>query len=171
MSTEPWQRYEAVPGHNATIVTKPSVVAALLRRAKNPIVIAGSEVRPEEAELVARLAGAVGCPVIATSTAVAAFARTPAACIGMPALEIAARIDDPAWSAGDRPAPHDLVLILGVPFVISSVLEAGWNSFGRHLRVISIDRHYHPHCSFSFPELPRDRWLAELGALVREAGG
>ncbi|MDD1720064.1 MAG: hypothetical protein LUQ25_08400 [Methanoregulaceae archaeon] len=171
MNTEPRQRYEAVPGRNAAIINRPQTIVLLLQRAKNPVFVVGSCATPEEARLVARLAGSAGCPVVATSTAVRSFRAGGLPCIPMPAMEISARLADPSWSIGSKEPPHDLVVMFGVPFVISSVIESGLKSFSPHLRVVSLDRYYHPHCYLSFPTIPEDQWLIQMEAILKEAVG
>jgi CO dehydrogenase/acetyl-CoA synthase epsilon subunit len=49
------------------------------------------------------------------------------------------------------------------------VIEAGLASFARgHLKIISLDRLYHPHCDLSLPNQTREEWEENLGAIAGE---
>jgi CO dehydrogenase/acetyl-CoA synthase epsilon subunit len=87
----------------------------------------------------------------------------------MSAMEAGDRLRDPAWEAVPGRGPPDYAVLLGIPWPISSVIEAGLASFAKaHLKLVSLDRLYHPHCDLSLPNQTGEEWEAALGAIARE---
>jgi acetyl-CoA decarbonylase/synthase complex subunit epsilon len=175
MDAEPWQRAE-VPGTvKASVITKPEVVVAMLRRAKHPIFIVGHEAAEidlggkKPIDYIIRTAKVAKVPVVATAQTVGEFLKRdfrPAAF--MSAMEIGGRLTDPGWSVVGEGTPHDLALILGIPYYMGWVIESGLKSFAPNLRTISLDRFYQPHCNLSFPNLSLDDWRKNLELITQE---
>ncbi|RLI06366.1 CO dehydrogenase/acetyl-CoA synthase complex subunit epsilon, partial [Candidatus Bathyarchaeota archaeon] len=124
MAAEPWQRAEVPGTEKANVVRKPEVVAALLKRAKRPIMIVGHEALELEMgdglkfiDLLAELAKAADIPVVATAHVRKALVERglePAAI--MSALDIGQRLVDPGWEGLDGNGQYDLVLVAGLPY-------------------------------------------------------
>ena len=117
-----------------------------------------------------RTALATGTPVVATGGVSADLGKRGfTSVLVMSAMEAGDRLMDPAWRPAPDRNPPDYAFILGVPFAIASVIEAGLASFARdHLKIISLDRLYHPHCDLSFPNQSREEWEKNLDAIARE---
>ncbi|MFH1328006.1 MAG: carbon monoxide dehydrogenase beta subunit family protein [Candidatus Bathyarchaeota archaeon] len=174
MSGEPWQRYEISGPIKASVIQKPEVVSALLKRAKNPIFVVGYESTQVDLrgkkpiDYVIRIAKATNIPVVVTSHILAEFLKrnfTPAA--WMTSMDIGNRLTDPEWSISDKKGPHDLALILGIHYYMSWLIESGLKSFAfRHLKTISLDRYYQPHCNWSFPNISLKDWDANLNMIA-----
>jgi acetyl-CoA decarbonylase/synthase complex subunit epsilon len=172
---EPWQRAEIPGPTKASVITKPEVVIAMLGRAKNPILIVGHEAAEVDLggrkpiDYVIRIAKAKSIPVVATAQTVAEFLKRdfkPAAF--MSAMEVGSRLADPSWSVtGDGP-PHDLALILGIPYYMEWVVESGLKSFAPNLRTVSLNRFYQPHCDWSFPNLSLEDWRRNLELIAQK---
>lgn len=171
MIGESWQRYEPATGRGATVILDPAHVCKLMMRARNPLIIVGNEAGiPEESDpetpldIIIRILGKKDMPLIATSTAIKALHRRGYdRAISASALEIGNLLCDPSWKLSGKDDPHDYVFILGIPIVMSTLIESGIKSFGpSSLKVISIDRTYHPHCLFSFPNLSYKDWMDKL---------
>lgn len=176
MAAEPWQRYE-IPGPvKAIVITKPQMVSALVKRAKNPIFIAGYESVKTDLkgkkpiDYIIRIAKATDIPVIATAHTVAEFLKRdfkPAA--WMSSMDIGNRLTDPGWSVSGKGGSHDLALILGIPYYMGWVIESGLKSFAyHHLKTISLDRFYQPHCNWSFPNISIKDWVKNLETIAKE---
>ncbi|MGA2933838.1 MAG: carbon monoxide dehydrogenase beta subunit family protein [Methanomicrobiales archaeon] len=174
MKGEAWLRAETPAIVRATLIEKPGVAAKLLKRAKSPVIVVGHEVAEGEGsgilDPIARIARATGAPVVATGGVSAEFGRRRfAPVIVMSAMEAGDRLLDPAWRPAPDRSPPDYAFILGVPFAIASVIEAGLASFARdHLKIISLDRLYHPHCDLSLPNQSREEWEKNLETIARE---
>ena len=89
--------------------------------------------------------------------------------IPMSAMEAGDRLLDETWQPVPHRDPPDYAFILGIPWPIASVIEAGLASFARdHLKIVSLDRLYHPHCRLSFPNQSREEWARNLEAIAGE---
>lgn len=170
MAAEPWQRAE-IPGPvKASIITKPEIVISMLRNSKHPIFVVGHEAAEidlggkKPIDYVIRIAKAAKVPVVATAQTVSEFLKrdfTPAAF--MSAMEVGSRLTDPEWSVSGEGGPHDLALILGIPYHMEWLIESGLKSFAfHHLKTVSLDRFYQPHCDWSFPNISIQVWDRNL---------
>jgi CO dehydrogenase/acetyl-CoA synthase complex epsilon subunit len=171
---EAWLRAETPAIVRATLIEKPVVAAKLLKRAKSPVIVIGHEAAAgEEAGIldpIARIASATGAPIVATGGVSGRLGKIGIrASIVLSAMEAGDRLLDPAWRPAPGRNPPDYAFILGVPFAIASVIEAGLASFARdHLKIVSLDRLYHPHCDLSLPNQSREEWEKNLEAIARE---
>jgi CO dehydrogenase/acetyl-CoA synthase complex epsilon subunit len=175
---DPWQRYEVCGCNRSTVVTKPTVISALLKKATHPLIVvahnaespAGAEGNP--VEIIIRIADAGKIPVIATPSTAPAFRKrgfTPIETLSI--MEIGSRLNDPGWSVCDDHKHPDLVLFIGFPYIMGWLLQSGLKSFApRGTRFISIDQHYQPHCTLSFPNLKREEWVSHLNSIAGEVG-
>lgn len=176
MSAEPWQKYE-VPGPvKALVIKTPKVVTTMIKKANNPIFIVGHEVAEVEfgnkkpIDLIIRVAKAANTPVVTTAHTISYFIKKgfePAA--SMSSMDIGARLADPTWSVSEKSPPHDLALILGLPYYMGFVITSGLKSFAyKHLKTVCIDRYYQPHCTWSFPNLSIKDWYNNLNMIAEE---
>jgi acetyl-CoA decarbonylase/synthase complex subunit epsilon len=177
-SDDPWLRYEVPGSTQSTVVSKPAVIAALLKKAARPLIVvahyaevpagpAGSPV-----EIIIRIADAGKIPVITTPSTAPAFRKRgfiPAATLSI--MEIGSRLNDPGWGICDDHQHPDLVLFIGFPYSMGWLLQSGLKSFApKGMRFVSIDQRYQPHCTLSFPNLSREEWVAQLNAIADEVG-
>jgi CO dehydrogenase/acetyl-CoA synthase complex epsilon subunit len=171
---EAWLRAETPAIVRATLLEKPGVAAKLLRRAKSPVIVVGHEAARGEGsgilDSVIRIARAIDAPLIATGGVSSEFGRrgfTPP--MAMSAMEAGDRLLDPAWRPASGRGPPDYAFLLGIPYPIASVIEAGLASFaGDHLKIVSLDRLYHPHCDLSLPNQTREEWEERIEAIAGE---
>jgi acetyl-CoA decarbonylase/synthase complex subunit epsilon len=177
-STEPWMTAEIPGPKKALVITKPEVVSTMIRRAKRPILVVGheaAEIQLKEADLIdymIRLAGAAEIPVVATAHIQGEFQRRgfkPAS--WMPAVDIANRLADPEWKGLDDVAPYDLALFVGMPYYMGWLILSGLKHFSSDLRTVSLDMHYQPHASWSFPNLSVEEYERNLKIIVEELEG
>ena len=176
--SEPWQKAEIPGPKKALVIKKPDVVPAMIERAKRPIFIVGHEAAEgnlrdkKPIDHVIRIARAAKIPVVATAQTVAEFLKRdfqPDA--WMSAMDICNRLTDPGWSISGEGGPHDLALLLGIPYYMEWVIESGLKSFAPNLRTISLDRFYQPHCSWSFPNLSLEDWHENLELITKKVEG
>lgn len=176
MAAEPWQRAEIPGTTKALVITKPKIVPTMMKKAKRPIFVVGHEAAEidlggkKPIDHVIRIARAANIPVIATAQTVAEFLKRgfkPAA--WMSAMDIGNRLTDPSWSVSGEEGPHDLALILGIPYYMEWVIESGLKSFAfHHLKMISLNRFYQPHCNWSFPNISIEDWDRNLEQIAKE---
>ncbi|MBS7658941.1 MAG: CO dehydrogenase/acetyl-CoA synthase complex subunit epsilon [Candidatus Bathyarchaeia archaeon] len=175
MIAEPWQKAE-IPGPTKSfIIQKPEVAAALIKKAKHPLLIVGHEVVEKlnsEIKLVdyiVRIAKAGKIPVIASGKAFTEIKNFIPVSL-MSIVEVGSRLIDPKWNGIDGLGPHDLALFIGIPYYVEWLLLSGIKHFS-NVTTISLNRFYQPHASWSFPNLSLKEWIKNLEILIKTLEG
>ncbi len=163
----------------ATVIEKPAVLAALVKRAKRPLLVVGHRAlvvgsdREYVIDLLARWAQKDSVPVAATGdTGPALRARgvEPARCIS--AMNLGQRLADPQWAGIDRAGPHDVIFIAGLSYALEWTLLSGLRHGAASLVTVSLSPAYEPHASFSLPNLSWTDWRSLVTeAFALEEGG
>jgi acetyl-CoA decarbonylase/synthase complex subunit epsilon len=178
MSCEPWQCAEIAATKKANAITKPEVAVALIKKATRPILVVGSNAtrRTLKGKLLIDylidFARASRVPVVATAHMVGEFLKRgyePAEF--MSAMDIGNRLVDPEWQGIDGKGHHDLALFIGMPYYMESLILSGLKHFAPDLRTMTIDNAYHPHASWSFPNLSVQDWAQNLEIIISKIGG
>lgn len=168
-----------IPGpKKALVITKPKVVSAMIRRAKKPLLIVGheaAEIQLKNGKLIdymIRIAKSGRIPVVATAHIQGEFQKRGFKAVSwMPAVDIANRLRDLEWKGLDDKGQYDLALFVGLPYYMEWLILSGLKHFSSNLRTISLDMHYQPHASWSFPNLSVDDYEKSLEIIVKELGG
>jgi len=175
MTAEPWQTAEIPGPKKALVITKPEVVAAMIKRAQRPVLVVGhraAEIDFSGGKLIDFIIGfakKTGIPVVATAHMIGEFIRRgfkPAAF--MPAVDIGNRLVDPNWTGVDGKGQHDLALFVGLYYYMEWTILSGLKHFAKHLKTISLDNVYHPHASWSFPNLSYEEWVKNLKIIMEK---
>lgn len=162
---EPWQTAEIAGPKKALLILKPVVVVAMLKRAKNPILIVGhlaTETDSGNSEMIdyaIRMNKTIGIPVVATAHTINGFIKKNFHDANwMSAMEIGNRLQDSSWVGLDGQGPYDLALFMGLPYYMGFVILSGLKHFSNNLKTISLNRFYNPHATWSFPNLNVKDW-------------
>jgi len=175
---EPWQIAEVCGPLKANAITKPEVVIALVKKAKRPIFVVGHQVVEENLpsgkpiDYIIALAKARNIQLVATAHVVKNFLERdfhPSA--WMTAMDIANRLKDPSWKGLDGKGPYDLLLILGLPYYMEWLILSGLKNFSTDLTLISLDKFYQPHATWSLPNSSNEKWEENLKVIVEKLGG
>ncbi len=178
INVEPWQKAEIAGPNKALVIAKPEIVAAMVKRAKRPILIVGHLSTKTDSENINMIDYAIslnktiGIPVVATAHTVREFVKKglkPAAV--MSAMDIGNRLKDSSWNGLDGKGPYDVALFMGLPYYMEFVILAGLQHFGKNLKTISLDRYYNPHASWSFPNLKVEVWNQSFETIINKLGG
>jgi len=178
MSCEPWQCAEIAATKKANPITKPEVVVAMIKRAAHPILIVGSNATDrwmEGKQLIDYLidfAKASKVPVVATAHMVSEFLKRgyePADF--MSAMDIGNRLVDSEWQGIDGKGHPDLVLFVGLPYYMESLILAGLKHFAPDLKTMTLDNAFHPHASWSFPNATLEEWASNLTVMTSKFEG
>jgi acetyl-CoA decarbonylase/synthase complex subunit epsilon len=177
-AAEPWQTAEIAGPKKALVVTKPEVVAAMIRKAKHPILIVGhkaAEIELGDERLIdhmIRLAKKANIPVVATAHMIGEFLKKGYKPAGwMPAVDIGNRLTDPEWSGLDGRGQYDLALFAGLPYYMEWTILSGLKHFSPNLKTITLDNVYHPHASWSFPNISAKDWMENLKVIIEKLEG
>jgi len=173
---EPWQKAEIAGPTKAMVITKPEVVVAMIKKAKRPILIVGHEAtEKEETKLIdyaINLAKVGKIPLVATAHVVGIFIKKgfqPAA--SMPSVDIANRLVDHDWKGLDGEGQYDLAMFMGITYYMEWVIFSALKHYGGpNLKTISLDRYYHPHASWSFPNITVENWIQNLEIIIEKLG-
>jgi acetyl-CoA decarbonylase/synthase complex subunit epsilon len=172
---EPWQTAEIPGPKKASVIAKPDVVAAMIKKAKHPILIVGhkaAEIELEDKKLIDYLidfARNADMPIVATAHIIGEFLKRDYKPAGwMPVVNIGNRLVDPEWMGIDGEGPHDLALLVGLPYYMEWTILSGLKHFAPHLKTITLDNVYHPHASWSFPNISEEKWIENLKVLIEK---
>jgi len=175
---EPWQTAEIPGPKKALVITKPEVVVAMIKRAKRPILVVGhkaSEIELENEKLIdyiIKLSKSANIPVVATAHIVGEFLKRGYKPAGyMPFVDIGNKLVDPEWKGLDGEGQYDLALFVGMPYYMEWVVLSGIKHFAQNLKTITLDRVYHPHASWSFPNISLKNWMENLKVIIEKLGG
>ncbi len=177
-TAEPWQTAEIAGPKKALLILKPEIVAAMIKKAKRPILVVGHHAMDEYSSDVKMIDNAInlsktaGIPMVATAHSIKEYIShnfQPAG--SMSAMEIGSRLADSEWKGLDGKGPYDLALIMGLPYYMEFVILAGLKHFSTNLKTISLDRFYNPHATWSFPNLSVRNWSENFQAMLSKLGG
>lgn len=177
-TAESWQKAEVAGPTKALVITKPEVVVAMVKKAKRPLLVVGheaAEIDMGEKKLLdyaIRMSQQGKIPLVATAHTINAFVKKgfqPAA--SMPAVDIANRLVDPDWKGLDGNGQYDLAMLMGITYYMEWVIFSGLKHFGQNLKTISLDKHYQPQASWSFPNLLVQDWAQNLEIIINKLGG
>jgi acetyl-CoA decarbonylase/synthase complex subunit epsilon len=68
----------------------------------------------------------------------------------------------------DGKGQHDLALFVGLYYYMEWTILSGLKHFAKHLKTISLDNVYHPHASWSFPNLSHEEWVKNLKVIMEK---
>jgi acetyl-CoA decarbonylase/synthase complex subunit epsilon len=178
MSCEPWQCAEIAATKKANPITKPEIAVALIKKAQRPLLIVGSNATErcmegkQLIEYMIDFANASKVPVVATAHMVGEFLKRgyqPASF--MSAMDIGQRVVDPEWQGLDGKGHPDLILLVGLPYYMESLMLSGFKHFAPDLKTMTLDNLFHPHASWSFPNATLEEWAANLTVMTSKFNG
>lgn len=174
---EPWQRAEIAGPKKALLITKPEVVAAMIKKAKRPLLVVGHQAAEEYSDEVKmldyalRLNQTAAIPMVVTAHLIRELVKRGVQPQGsMSAMEIGSRLADQEWKGLDGKGTYDLALFMGLPYYMEFVILSGLKHFS-DLKTISLDRYYNPHATWSFPNLKVEDWTKSFEIIIDKLGG
>jgi anaerobic carbon-monoxide dehydrogenase, CODH/ACS complex subunit epsilon len=175
--TDSWQTAEIPGPKKASLIIKPDIADAMIRRAKRPIMIVGHGILEYEVEgrklidCLIELSKRGKIPVVVTASTNREFISrgfSPAAL--MPAVDIANRLTDFRWKGLDGKESYDLAIFVGLPYYMEWTILSGLKHFAPHVKTMTLDCVYQPNASWSFPNSTIKDWAANLTAIVENLG-
>ena len=178
VKAEPWQTAEIAGPQKANVIPKAEVVAAMIKRAKRPILVVSylstktNKDTGKMIEYAIRMNKACGIPIVATAHTIKDFVKQGFnQATQMNAMDIGNRLKDPTWNGLDGKGPYDVALFMGLPYYMEFVILSGLKHFSKNLKTISLDRYYNPHASWSFPNLKTEEWNLSIETIINNLGG
>lgn len=178
MREVPWQTGEICGPKSARGLKKAHVIERDWKKAEKPILVVGSEaleIKHGEGDMIdyaIALSKAGGIPIIATSNTIKAFLeRGFEDAVTMGAMEVPHYLCDPDWKGPHNKGPHDMLLIFGIPYYMEWCMLSALMNFAPHITLITLDRYYHPHAKWSFPNMKETMWHEQLDEIMKIVGG
>jgi acetyl-CoA decarbonylase/synthase complex subunit epsilon len=156
-----------IPGPKMAKAVMPAVPGKMLARAKRPLLIVGSEVHDKDVLARAITIGNTGIQIAAVGNSYTSLGDKglDAHYINMHAL--ASYLCDPDWKGLDGKGNYDLVVFFGITYYYASQAISALKNFS-NIKVISIDKYYHPNADMSFGNLKDDIFIAALDKVIKE---
>ena len=156
-----------IPGPKMAKAVMPAVPGKMLARAKRPLLIVGSEVHDKDVLARAITIGNTGIQIAAVGNSYTSLGDKglDAHYINMHAL--ASYLCDPDWKGLDGKGNYDLVVFFGITYYYASQAISALKNFS-NIKVISIDKYYHPNADMSFGNLKDDIFIAALDEVIKE---
>jgi acetyl-CoA decarbonylase/synthase complex subunit epsilon len=174
---ESWQTAEIPGPKKASLIIKPDIADAMIRRAKRPIMIVGHGIIEYEVEgnylidCLIELARKGKIPiVVGASTNKEFLAREYEPAAIMSAIDISNRLTDPEWKGLDGKESYDLAIFVGLPYSMEWTILSGLKHFAPGVKTMTLDCVYQPNASWSFPNSTIKDWAANLKGIVTNLG-
>jgi acetyl-CoA decarbonylase/synthase complex subunit epsilon len=156
-----------IPGPKTARAVMPAVSGKMLAKAKRPLLIVGSEIGDEDVLERAVAIGKAGIQIasVGDSYKYLGDKGLDAHYANMHAL--ASYLCDPQWHGLDGKGGYDLVAFFGITYYYASQAISALKNFSK-IKVISIDKYYHPNADMSFGNLKKDVFIAALDEVIKE---
>ena len=156
-----------IPGPKMAKAVMPAVPGKMLAKAKRPLLIVGSEVHDKDVLARAVAIGKTGVQIAAVGNSYTSIGDKglDAHYVNMHAL--ASYLCDPDWKGLDGKGNYDLVVFFGITYYYASQAISALKNFS-NIKVISIDKYYHPNADMSFGNLKDDIFIAALDEVIKE---
>lgn len=156
-----------IPGPKMAKAVMPAVPGKMLARAKRPLLIVGSEVHDKDVLARAITIGQTGIQIAAVGNSYTSLGGKglDVHYINMHAL--ASYLCDPNWKGLDGKGNYDLVVFFGITYYYASQAISALKNFS-NIKVLSIDKYYHPNADMSFGNLKDDVFIAALDEVIKE---
>jgi acetyl-CoA decarbonylase/synthase complex subunit epsilon len=156
-----------IPGPKMARATMPTVSGKMLARAKRPLLIVGSQVHDEDVLARAVAIGKTGVQIAAVGNAYKSLGDKGLDVYYANMHALASYLCDPAWKGLDGKGNYDLVVFFGITYYYASQAISALKNFS-NIKVISLDKYYHPNAYMSFGNLKNDVFLAALDEVIAE---
>jgi acetyl-CoA decarbonylase/synthase complex subunit epsilon len=156
-----------IPGPKMARPTMPAVSGKMLAKAKRPLLIVGSQIH--EDDVVSRVVamGQTGLQIAAVGNAYKSLGDKGLDVHYANMHALASYLCDPEWPGLDGKGGYDLVVFFGITYYYASQAISALKNFSK-IRVISIDKYYHPNADMSFGNLKKDVFIAALDEVIKE---
>ena len=169
----PGQTAEIAGPKKAFVFPKPEVAASMIKRAKRPLVVIGSEaikIETKDGDFVDTATRLLknGLTVVATGHLVGEFRKRGADGVhSMSLMNLGDRLRDPEWEGFDGDGVYDLVVFAGFAYYMEWLVLSGLKNFAQDLRTISLDSSYQPNASWSLGTMPEGEWKEVIDVIMK----
>ncbi len=156
-----------IPGPKMARAMMPAVAGKRLAKAKRPLLIVGSHIHGEE-ELKRVVAfGCRGIQIAAVGNAYKSLWDKGLNVYYANMHALVSYLCDPDWPGFDGKGGYDLVAFFGITYYYASQTLSVLKNFS-NIKVISLDKYYHPNAYISFGNLKKDVFIAALDEVMHQ---
>ncbi|MFA4936038.1 MAG: CO dehydrogenase/acetyl-CoA synthase complex subunit epsilon [Candidatus Methanoperedens sp.] len=156
-----------IPGPKTARAVMPAVSGKMLAKAKRPLLIVGSEVHDKDVLARAVAIGKTGVQIAAVGNAYKSLGDKGLDVHYMNMHALATYLCDPNWKGLDGKGNYDLAVFFGITYYYMSQAISALKNFS-NIKVISIDKYYHPNADMSFGNLKKDVFIAALDEVIAQ---
>jgi acetyl-CoA decarbonylase/synthase complex subunit epsilon len=156
-----------IPGPRMARAVLPAVPGKMLAKAKRPLLIVGSEIHDKDMLEKAIAFGRAGIQIAAVGNAYASLADKGLDIYYANMHALASYLCDPDWKGLDGKGGYDLVAFFGITYYYASQAISALKNFS-NIKVLSIDRYYHPNADMSFGNLRDSIFIAALDEVLAQ---
>ncbi|VVB89833.1 Acetyl-CoA decarbonylase/synthase complex subunit epsilon [uncultured archaeon] len=156
-----------IPGPKTARAVMPAVPGKMLARAKRPLLIVGAEVHDKDVLARAIAIGKTGVQIAAVGNSYVSLGDKGLDVHYANMHALASYLCDPNWKGLDGKGNYDLVVFFGITYYYASQAISALKNFS-DIKVISIDKYYHPNADMSFGNLKNDVFIAALDEVIKE---
>lgn len=156
-----------IPGPKMARATMPGVAGKMLAKAKRPLLIVGSQIHDEDVLARAVALGKTGVQIAAVGNAYKSLGDKGLDVHYANMHALASYLCDPNWKGFDGKGGYDLVVFFGITYYYASQAISALKNFSS-IRVISMDKYYHPNADMSFGNLRKDVFIEALDMVIAE---
>ena len=156
-----------VPGPKMARAVMPAVSGKMLAKAKRPLLIVGSEVHEKDVLDRVVAIGRTGVQIAAVGDAYISLGDKGLDVHYANMHALASYLCDTQWQGLDGKGGYDFVTFLGITYYYASQAISALKNFS-NIKVVSIDRYYHPNADMSFSNLKKDVFIAALDEVIAQ---
>jgi anaerobic carbon-monoxide dehydrogenase, CODH/ACS complex subunit epsilon len=156
-----------IPGPKMARAVMPAVPGKMLAKAKRPLLIVGSKIDSEEVLARVVTMGKAGIQIASVGDSYKYLADKGLDAHYMNMHALASYLCDPQWPGLDGKGGYDLVVFFGITYYYASQAISALKNFS-NIKVISIDKYYHPNADMSFGNLKQDVFIAALDEVIAQ---
>ena len=171
----PLHRVNVLTGtKSAKVMDDASEYAALIKRAKRPLLVLGPKLAESSLgdklllEYALEIAGAVGMPTCATAHIKGKMVELGASPDSeYDVVEIVNHLKDPDWQGVKKEGNHDLVLFFGIRTDLGNQGLSPLKHFAPHLKTMTLCKYVFPNADYSLANIRKDeQWKTFLEDLI-----
>ncbi len=166
---KPGQTAEIAGPTHAMVFPKPIVAASMIKKAKRPLLVIGSEAIETmigDGDLIdyaIEISEKGGIPIAATGHLIGEFEKRKAKNVySIPFMNLGDRLRDTEWTGLDGEGHYDLVIFAGSKYYMEWLVLSGLKNFASKLRTISLGNLYQPNANWSVGTINHSDWMNTL---------
>jgi acetyl-CoA decarbonylase/synthase complex subunit epsilon len=169
----PGQTAEIAGPKKAFTMNNPKIVASMIKRAKNPLLVIGSKSLETETmdgtliDTAVKISSYTKMPLAVTGHLISEFSNHDTTNLhSVSIMELGNRLRDQRWEGLNGDGGYDLVLFAGIPYYMEWLVLSGLKNFAPELKTVSLESSYQPNASWSLATMPKEKWKSFLGEVL-----